>query len=230
MGGVEAVVVLFMMIILVVGGIVLINSMKIDATSELKKDEFQKLLFDADQLKLKPKSSEKICDLKVTVYGELHGYSPFGIRTNQADLPTNLKILLGKDTAHPEVKKYEWFDCQKSTAVPLASLLDFGLDFGPENQLNYDLAPQAFFTVEEKIHAQIVLKSGPYKVDAVTQPNLKKYIFIPAGVVPLPYDMRAVFVVQNIPQRSYEMEIYYGQEINDLAPGQPYITNINPPK
>lgn len=227
---------MFLILLILVGGMVLINMMNVDTTGtgKLKQDEFQKLLFDADKLKIKPNANEKICDVKITVYGELHGTTALNLSDNLNPLPANLKILLGKGTAHPEIKKYEWFDCHESTSVPMASLLDFGLDFGDEKINNSGIQPgdfdtMALFPVEEKIHAQIVLKSGPFKVDAITQPGMKKYIFIPAGNVPLPYDMRAVFVVQNIPARDYEMEIYYGIEINNMSPGQPLVDRIGKP-
>lgn len=180
--------------------------------------EFYKLLTDANKVKITPNEGERLCDISITVYGELTETLPL----------TPLFVRIGDKTNHPEGKSYTWFDCHDAKKVPALSLFDIGLE-DPVVQQSPDLTKlkeQAIFLTQTKIHVQIVLKSGPYKIDAVTQPSLKKEIIIPAGDVPLPIDVRALFVISNIPERDYTLEVYYGREINNMDAGQPWITKI----
>ena len=158
-------------------------------------------------------AGENLCDLKVTVYGKLVDA-----------LRPSIKI----DTSN--AKSYEWFNCSPVTKLSLLSLWDIGLDDPVVQKPGWNamhLPLQDFlFVTEETIHAQIVLKSGPYKVDAVTQPTLKKELKIPAGILPDNYDLRVTYVVTNIPDRDYDLEIYYGRNINNLGAGVPLLDKI----
>ena len=170
--------------------------------------------------KPQPKSGETICDLHITTYGELNEDIPiFG---------KPLFIKLGTGTKHPEKFKYSWTDCSELSTYSLT-------DMWNTNSLN----SLAFFISGEKISNQIVLhdKANPTKKFDANTPSyehLKYDHVLQGGIIPTPYDLYHEFYIQNIPERPYTIDIYYGRQlsIDDgkslLDVSQPYTSQICP--
>ena len=178
----------------------------IDATIESGKD-----FFTASRIKPTPLQNEYVCDLALTTFAELRETLPL----------TPVFIKIGQGTSHPEVFTAKWINCNKATTIPRFSLL--------LNPLN-EVKPLAFFFDDDVIRTEIVLKdSGGFKIDANTQPSLRRSVPLPNGLTPLPYLLQETFIVSDIPCRDYVLDIYWGREINKLNAGEPYTVEIKKP-
>lgn len=193
-------------------GVVIIALWGFVGTAIINLVDSTKGLADAFEITPKPKSSEKVCDVQITVHAELAETLPF----------TPLFIRMGDEAQlNKNPRDYSWLDCHSATAFPLASLLDW---FRYDDEKPTGLA---LFLADEKIHVELVLRSSDgTKIDAYTQPSLFRWKTIKAGIIELPLDMSQQFVVKNIPQRDYNLEVYWGRDINGMGSGIPFVTTI----
>ena len=168
--------------------------------------------FTATQLKPKIGVDDIICDLRVKTFAKLDQTLPF----------SELFIRIDPNNTHD----FNWFNCFQFSNFPNAQLID--LQFKNPQPLD-------FFTFGgETISGQIVLRDAndpTQKVDAFTQPQLKRSVLISedAGIIPTPFNMDIEYVVTNIPKRDFTLEIYYGREIftdRTLDVGKPIIAKI----
>jgi len=173
-------------------------------------------LITATELKPRALGGETICDLRVKVFAEIT--QDFGIGSPE--------ITMDKNNAFEAT----WFDCFGQSNPSPASLIDLDLRF---SNLRFSLLD--FVTLGgEKIHAEIVIRDAndpTQKVDAFTQPQLRRVVFSSDGIsiIKTPLNVNVEFVITNIPQREYDLEIYYGRPINDMGAGEPFIGKIFPP-
>jgi len=168
-------------------------------------------VFTATQLTPRIGQDEIICDLRVKVNAELvQGFGILGV----GDSPF---IQIDKDNSHT----YEWFECSATSVISALDLADFDV----QNPQLLD-----FFSFGgETIATEIVLRDSndnTQKVDAFTQPQMRRLIQLQEGLISTPLDMSMEFVVKNIPTRDYTLEIYYGRIINGMDAGEPFITSI----
>lgn len=178
-------------------------------------------VYTATQLKPRPNIDETICDLRVEPHAELWSGSltakSLNIDDNINPFPAEIWVHIDDQNAF----SYTWFNCESSVIKSPFELIYKG-----------DAETLDFFTTGgESISSQIVLidKADPtQKVDAYTQSWLKQDIQLTSsfGFVDTPYDLSKEFVVKNIPLREYTLEIYYGQEINNLGIGEPYRVTV----
>lgn len=165
--------------------------------------------FTATQLTPRANVDETICDLRVKVFAQVT--QDLGILSPEITIDKN------------NVRSYEWFECESSSRINALYLSDWDLEL--ENISKFDFISFG----GESISTEIVLRDkndSTQKVDAFTQPQMKRLIQIEQGIIKTPLDASMEFVVKNIPERDYILEIYYGRAINDMDAGEPFISKI----
>lgn len=178
--------------------------------------------YTATQLKPRVGQDETVCDLRIKVKANLETSSilgqELGIDDNSNPFPAKVFVTINKNNPY---EKPDWFNCQVASQYNSYDLL---------GEYNFDFSQYDFFSIGgEKIHGEIVLRDindHSQKVDAFTQSQLRREILLPAGIVDTPLDISLEYVVNHIPLRQYQLEIYYGREINNMDAGVPIITKI----
>lgn len=165
--------------------------------------------FTATQLTPRVNVDETVCDLRVKVFAKVT--QDFGIAAPE--------ITIDKDNN----SSYEWFECESSSKINALYLLDWDLELQNTSKLDFISLGGESISVEIVLRDQ---KDSTQKVDAFTQPQMKRLIQIEQGIIKTPLDASMEFVVKNIPERNYDLEIYYGRAINDMDAGKPFISKI----
>ncbi len=148
----------------------------------------------SNKIKTTATDDELICDLSIDVFVERDGIHKIAY----VDLSN--------------ARDYTWSDCNPSSAIPLASLLDFG--FGDLMELSI-----LFGGVEETVLETTIRltddKTGEIR-DRFTDPNLRQDQFAPVGVLDARQAFQENFFIKNIPSRDYDLEIWYVQTFESL--------------
>lgn len=210
----------FLIIIIAILGTVgtsLIGALVVDTSDDF--DTLIELFTKGTQPKPKPTSTELLCDLKLTIHAEYDQLAPF--------TEFFIRIISSgfTEAIHDSAKEYSWRDCQQSTQVPIASLVDFGLGDGQPLSLLPVFIPEGV-----GVNTEIVLldpKTG-LTIDKSNDRTLQRSIDIPAGIaVNLPLDITQIYLIKNIPHRDYELQIFFpDHDINRMAKGQPFIDEV----
>jgi len=206
---VNAIVLIVLLVVILIGVAYAISlgNQLVDATQE-----FAEVFFTSIELREViplPTSTEDVCDLRISIRTELTELAPF----------TELFIRVNFESM-----RYAWFDCNPSTAIPYFSILDFG-------KKSTGADPLGFLFFEDIIPVEVELKNFPSDppviVNKFLNPNLVKTIRVPAGSVPLPFDLNSEFIITNVPDRNYKLFLSYPtKEINGLSTGQPFVFNV----
>ena len=213
-------IIILVIVILILGtvGTSLIGALAIDTSDDF--DTIVELLTKGSQPKPKPTASELLCDLKLIIHAEYDQQAPF--------TPFFIRIISSgiTDAIHDSAKEYQWRDCHQSTAVPLASLLDFGVGDG----LPLASFLPVFIGEGEAVNTEIVLldpKTG-LTIDKNNDRTLQRSIDLPAGIkVTLPLDLTQTYLIKNIPHRDYELQIFFpDHEINRMSKGKAFIDEV----
>ncbi len=137
-------------------------------------------LLDALKIDIKPQAGERVCDISIIVSGDLAD-NFFDAFVNNIQ------------------KQYQWFDCHDSNAIPFFSL--FNSNEGAEIFRN-NLSVVSFGECVD-MHVTLVDVSGQRRNSPI------KSICFDLGVIDTPFQMRNVFVFDNVPDRNYDLEIFF---------------------
>lgn len=76
-----------------------------------------------------PAPGKIICDLKITVYGELdfQDSRSGGWNNSIFHLGQSLAVFMGEGTAHPEIAKYQWVNCYKQGTMSFIPLMAYDI-------------------------------------------------------------------------------------------------------
>jgi len=141
----------------------------------------------SNKIKTTAQPDELVCDLAITTRVELDS-------------------VFTKGTVNPPLaKQYVWSDCNPTSAIPFASLLDF--NFGELMQLNIFTEGLVDMNLETVIRLTD-RETGEIR-DQFTDPNLKQVQDAPIGVLEGSKEFSEDFFIKNIPSRNYDLEIFY---------------------
>lgn len=174
--------------------------------------------------KLQPniQPGERLCDISITTFADLIG-------------PNTLSIEFGVVTdpfvqIENNVRSYQWFNCRDPTAVPFLSLV--GNLFETEDLNIQSLDFLTIFGIEIQPSIQLSSPGSFQTIGPDLNPSLKKLIKVPAGNVPSPFDLDQTYLISNIPERNYDLKIFYdGKQIRTpdgtkLPFNSPFNSNI----
>jgi len=157
-------------------------------------------LLDALRIDIKPQVGEEVCDISIILSGDLRG--------------DFLSVIV--DNVQ---RSYQWFDCHQSTAVPFFSLINSN-----QNGIN-NLETLSLLTFGEcfDLHVTLVDQSGQRRNSPI------KSVCVDAGILDSPFELRKIFVFDNIPHRNYDIELYFDNptiHIKDLQTLAPKLDRI----
>jgi len=144
----------------------------------------------SNKIKTTAQPDELVCDLAITTRVELSS------------------VFTEGSVNPPVAKEYVWSDCNPTSAIPFASLLD--INFGDL----IDLMQLNIFTeglVDQNLQTVIRLQdreTGELR-DQFTDGNLKQTQDAPIGVLEGSKVFSEDFFIKNIPSRDYDLEIFY---------------------
>lgn len=168
------------------------------------------------QLSPRANAGQNVCNLRVDVSGNL-------------DNPPSFPAITGKPLQfyfNSQSITYSWFNCYQSGTLSLVPfyLTNYTSPLSLLGSSSLNLAGGA----GEAVSVQLVLNGNDgSKVDASVQPNMQQSVLLPNGIFPTPYNFHLTYVVNNIPQQHYQLSVYAGRNINDLAVGVPYVVQVN---
>ena len=170
------------------------------------------------QLKPEPQIDEAICDLRIKVFADL----------DQTLALTEFFVRIMPEDSH----NWSWDDCHASSNFPLGSLLDLSTRFQTQAIATGAVTETACITIVDA-------RDPTQKVTPITNSNLCRDILVTTGAtfsLPLPFNVDAEFVINNIPLREYNLEIVYvgrdiaitesGERTISLSANEPYVTKI----
>jgi len=135
---------------------------------------------DALKIDITPTANERVCDISIIISGDLAD-NFFDAFIN------NIK------------RSYQWFDCHDSTGIPFFSLFNSNENLNPQ----VFAQPLSVLTFGEcvDIHVTLVDQSGQRRNSPI------KSVCFNLGLIDTPFEMRKIFVFDNVPDRNYDLEI-----------------------
>ncbi len=137
---------------------------------------------DALKIDIKPVAGETVCDISIIISGDLAD-NFFDAFINNIQ------------------RSYQWFDCHDATGIPFFSL------FNSNENLNPQVfgQPLSVLTFGEcvNMHVTLVDRSGQRRDSPI------KSVCFDLGLIDTPFQMRKIFLFDNIPDRNYDLEIFF---------------------
>ncbi len=135
---------------------------------------------DALKIDITPNAGERVCDISVIIHG---------------DLADNFIDAFIENIG----KQYQWFDCHESTGIPFFSLIN------SNDNLSIFTENLSVITFGECVdmHITLVDQSGQRR----SSPTKSQCFDI--GLIETPFLLRKTFVFDNIPDRNYDIEIFF---------------------
>lgn len=177
----------------------------------------------------KPKSGDVVCDLKITVFGELDFANQDGRTVILANpFETNLVVFMNKKTAHPEIAQYQWFNCYKSGTFPLAML--FGGVTGYELLTEAKQLDVSGIALGDSFTMKISGESddGRLLIDKFGRTAWEKRVDVPDGSqIKIPYGFSVRYTLDDVVFDDYELKVQaVAKSINNMPANQPYIYHV----
>lgn len=154
------------------------------------------------KIDIKPQAGETVCDISIIISGDLAD-NFFDAFIN------NIK------------KSYQWFDCHNASAISLFSLINSNENLNPQ----IFAQPLSVLTFGEcvDIHVTLVDISGQRRNSPI------KSVCFNLGLIDTPFEMRKIFLFDSIPDRNYDLEIFFDNptlHIEGKQAGAPLLDRI----
>ncbi len=158
---------------------------------------------DQYQIMIRPMAGELVCDIRIDTFANLE------------ERFLQVPVIVFEQN----VRAWNWFSCSDSSFVPLASLIELP-------NIQEGVQGLVIITSGQVIEVQVVL------VDPITKTQVKsdtKTVQVPAGIISTPISLDKTFILNNIPSRDYELQIFYRNpefKIEGLATNEPFIDKV----
>jgi len=157
-------------------------------------------LLDALKIDIRPMAGETVCDISIIISG---------------DLADNFLDAFINNIS----RQYQWFDCHDATLLPFASL------FNSNEGIELFTTNLSVITLGECIdmHVTLVDVSGQRRESAI------KSVCFDLGLIDTPFQLRKIFLFDNIPDRNYDIEIFFDNptlHIQGKQAGAPLLDRI----
>lgn len=152
------------------------------------------------KINITPTAGETVCDISIILSGDLRGEFI-------SVIVDNVK------------RSYQWFDCHNATAIPFFSL------FNSNDSIEIFTENLSLLTFGEcfDLHVTLVDQSGQRRNSPI------KSICVDFGLIDDPFELRKIFVFDNIPDRNYDIELFFDNptiHIKDLPSNAPKLDRI----